>query len=177
MDKRKMKVAIFGFVSILVIAAFLLGSVTQGVAEQTMKCKIASTNTKDERISLNDEEGHGFGMSISEGLAFFEGGEIAKTKSYTLFDFIPGKRSQQIGYTFFTFEDGATIVTSFQRLIAPGQIGIGSGKGSGEITKGTGRFGGIKGTTSSTGKAFPGSKGEAYRYTDDVTFTYTLPPK
>jgi hypothetical protein len=174
MATRKSMWVLFG---ILLICAWLLGSVTQGVAEQTMKCKIASTNTKDERISLNDEEGHGFGMSISEGLAFFEGGEIAKTKSYTLFDFIPGKRSQQIGYTFFTFEDGATIVTSFQRLIAPGQSGIGSGKGAGEITKGTGRFEGIKGTTSSTAKLFPANKGEPSRNAVDFTFTYTLPTK
>jgi hypothetical protein len=61
--------------------------------------------------------------------------------------------------------------------MVPDTSGNLSAKTTTEIIKGTGRFEGIKGTTSSIGKTFPGSKGEAYRYTDDVTFTYTLPPK
>jgi hypothetical protein len=51
-----------------------------------------------------------------------------------------------------------------------------STKSVGEIIKGTGRYQGITGTISSTGKAFY-LKGEADKYTGDATITYTLPSK
>jgi hypothetical protein len=79
--------------------------------------------------------------------------------------------------TIYTFEDGSTIVVRFQRLMVSDTSGNVSAKTTTEIIKGTSRFEGIKGTTSYTGKAFPPGKGEAYKYTDDVTFTYTLPRK
>jgi hypothetical protein len=44
MDKRKMKVMFLGFIGILVIAAFLLGSVTQAGAE-TLKVRSVVTAT------------------------------------------------------------------------------------------------------------------------------------
>ncbi len=52
-----------------------------------------------------------------------------------------------------------------------------SAKASAEIIKGTGRFEGIKGTVSATGKNFLATKEEAARAFNDVTLTYTLPTK
>ncbi len=78
-----------------------------------------------------------------------------------------------IGYTTYTFEDGATIVLRFQRLMNPD----GSATAKSEIVKGTGRFEGIKGSSSITGKNFPESKDEAARASTDFTMTYTLPSK
>jgi hypothetical protein len=52
-----------------------------------------------------------------------------------------------------------------------------SAKNTTDLIKGTGRFEGIKGTGSSTGKNFPASKEEAGRVTNDITWTYTLPTK
>ncbi len=98
-------------------------------------------------------------------------------RAHVAFDSIPEKGNQSIGYTIYTFEDGATIVVRFQRVLVPDTSGKLSAKTTTELIKGTGRFEGIKGTTSSTGKVFPPGKGEAFRYTDDVTFTYTLPSK
>jgi len=163
-------------IGILVISAWVLGSAIQAGAE-TMKCRIANTVTKDEIISVGDEEGHVLGLRITEGLAFFENGEIARMRSHGAYDSIPGKRGQAIGYITLTFEDESTIVYKFQRLRVPGQSGTGSANVTGELTKGTGRFKGIKGTIFGTGKSFPAIKGEAGRSTSDITFTYTLPTK
>jgi len=52
-----------------------------------------------------------------------------------------------------------------------------SAKNTTELIKGTGRFEGIKGTGSYTGKNFLSSKGEAMRTTSNFSWTYTLPAK
>jgi hypothetical protein len=167
--KKSMRVLL----GILVVSTWVLASAIQTGAE-TMKCKIATTTTKDESVPVGDEEGHSLHLIITEGLAFFENGEIAKVRSHNLSDRISAKGSQVIGYTIYTFEDGSTIVQRFQRLMVSGDL---FAKATGELIKGTGRFGGIKGTVSGTSKSFPGSKGEASRNTSDMTFTYTLPTK
>jgi hypothetical protein len=169
MATKKSMCVLFGT---LVISAWVLGSAIQARAE-TMKCRIATTTTKDESVPVSDEEGHSLHLLITEGLAFFENGEIAKVRSHNLSDSIPGKGPQVIGYTIYTFEDGSTIVQRFQRLMVDDK----SAKATGELIKGTGRFAGIKGTVSGTSKSFHGSKGEATRNTSDMTFTYTLPTK
>jgi len=174
MATRKSMWVIFG---ILIISAWVLGSAIQAGAE-TMKCRFAVTGTKNETISVADQEGHLLGVTILEGLAFFENGEIAKIRAHAIYDFIPGKGAQAIVYHIYTFDDGSTIVTRIQRLIAPGQSGPLSATSTGELIKGTGRFEGIKGTLSATGKAFPPrTEGEHERNVNDVTFTYTLPTK
>jgi hypothetical protein len=170
------KQTIWILLGILLISAWVLGAAIQSEAE-TMKCRAATTATKDERISVSDEEGHALGMQIHQGLAFFENGEIAKLRGHAIFDFTPGKGSQAITYKIFTFEDGSTIVTRDQRLMVTDQSGNVSAKLTGEIIKGTGRFEGIKGSISSTGKNFLPSKEEAARASNDITFTYTLPTK
>ncbi len=173
MTTRKSMMVLFG---ILVISAWGLGSAIQAGAE-AMKCRTANIAIKDERIAVDDEEGHVLGVSIHEGLAFFENGEIARTRNYNAYDTIPGKGSQVIVYLILTFDDGSTIVVRSQRLIVPGQSGISSAQAKGELIKGTGRFEAIKGTTSATGKNFPARKEEAARATSDIILTYTLPTK
>ena len=69
------KKSIWFLIGILVIPAWILGSVMTGYAE-TMKCRTAGVVTKDETLSVGYEEGHVLGLQITEGLAFFEKGEI-----------------------------------------------------------------------------------------------------
>ena len=169
------KKSIWFLIGILVIPAWILGSVMTGYAE-TMKCRTAGVVTKDETLSVGYEEGHVLGLQITEGLAFFENGEITNIRTHLVYDrydkVVPGKSSQAIGYTTFTFEDGSTFVQRFQRLqgtdtMLPAQV-------ASELIKGTGRFEGIKGSASGTSKRAPEVKGEAKRYVSDMTFTYTL---
>jgi hypothetical protein len=158
------------------MSAWVLGLALQAGAE-IMKCKSIQTTTKLERMEVGDENGHTLGLQRMEGLSYCENGEIAEVRSDNVFDFIPGKGTQALGYTFFTFEDGATIIVRFQRSVVYGQSATGSATASSEIIKGTGRFEGIKGTTSGTGKNFLQRKEEAGRAFTDSTLTYTLPTK
>lgn len=163
---------------ILVISAWVFGSIMPGHAE-TMKCRTAGVVIKDETFPVGFEEGHVLGLQITEGLALFENGEIATYKSTLVYDrydrVVPGKSSQAIGYTIFTFENGSTLVQRFQRLQGPDKT-IPAQVVS-DFIKGTGRFEGIKGSISGTSKRAPEVKGEAKKYVGDMTFTYTLPAK
>ena len=161
---------------ILVISVWSIGSAIQAGAE-TLKGKVALTVTKNETIPVNDEEGHVLGLQIMEGLALFENGEIAKIRNHNVYDLIPGKGGQAINYNIWTFEDGSIVVNRTQRLMVPDQSGNLSYKLTSDFIKGTGRFEGIKGTGSATGKNFAASKGEAGRVFMDFTWTYTLPTK
>jgi hypothetical protein len=171
MSKRNSTRVFFG---ILVVSAWVFGSVVPGGAE-TLKCKSMQTTTKMESMEVGDEKGHILGLQRMEGLAQCENGEIAKMRSDNVSDLAPGKGVQALGYTFFTFDDGSTIVVRFQRLVD--YEGGGSAKASSTIIKGTGRFEGIKGTTSGTGKNYRHSKEDPGRAFTDITLTYTLPTK
>jgi len=157
------------------MSVWVLGLALRAGAE-TMKCKSIQTTTKIETMEVGDEKGHFLGLQRMEGLAYCENGEIVKVRSDNVSDLIPGKGVQAIGYTFFTFDDGSTIIVRFQRSVAL-EGGAGPAKASSEIIKGTGRFEGIKGTTSGTGKNYRQSKEEAGKAFTDITMTYTLPTK
>ena len=172
------KKSVWVLLSVFIIAAWLLGFIIEAQAE-TMKCKFARVVTKEETWPVSDEGGHILAMQISEGLAFFENGDISNYKTQSVSDRRTGtgKGAQAISYVFFTFEDGSSIIVrNDYRSIADASGKI-STKGVGEIIKGTGRFAGIKGTFSSAGKPFPSVKGEADKYSGDITLTYTLPSK
>jgi hypothetical protein len=170
------KKSVLVFSTILVISVWVLGSTIQAGAE-TLRGKSIAITTKDENIKVNDVPGHILGLSISEGLAFFENGEIAKVRSHTIYDSTPGKGSELIIYNIWTFEDGSTVTNKGQRSLVPDKSGIRTAKSTSEFIKGTGRFEGIKGSGSATGKNFLASEGDASRVFSDFTWTYTLPPK
>ena len=161
---------------ILVISTWVLGPAIQAGAE-TLKCKLVATATKEERMEVGYEKEHFHVLSKMEGLAYCENGEIAKARADGISDFAPGKGSQAIGYNFFTFEDGSTFVIKYQRSVVYDESRRGSAKSSSEIIKGTGRFEGIKGTSTSTGKNFQRTTEEPTRAFTEIIFTYTLPTK
>ncbi len=160
-----------------VVLGMLFVGFVPGVGAETMKAKAVMTATKTDALPVGDEEGHALVLQMLQGLFLFENGEIAKGTAYAIADFNPAKGAQATGYIFLTFEDGSTIVQKIQRLMTPDKRGNFDATMSGELVKGTGRFEGINGTTSSTGKNFLSGKGEATRLLMDLTFTYTLPGK
>jgi hypothetical protein len=176
MATKKLMCVLFG---ILVIAAWVLGSVIQAGAE-TMKCKTSGIMVKIEGIPIPDVDGHRISLGLRDGLAFFEDGEVATFKASSTSDTIAGKEGRSQGYLLFSFVDGSTIITSFGQTSKPdpeGKFGSVS-ELTGEILKGTGRFEGIKGSLSGQGKQFKLEKGElAGKSTIYYTFTYTLPSK
>ena len=94
MATKKSILVLFG---ILVISVWILGSAIQSGAE-TMKCRTATTATKEERISVGDEEGHFLGLRILQGLALFENGEIAKLRVSVTYDSIPSRSGNFVLY-------------------------------------------------------------------------------
>jgi len=173
---RKSGWILFG---VFLISAWVFGSVIQAGAE-TMKCKTSGVSVKREAAQIPDVEGHSININIREGLAFFDNGEVAATKSSSTWDGISGKRGQSHGYMAFTFVDGSTIIISFLQLLEADQEGklAYNTKSTGEILKGTGRFEGIKGGVSGIGKQLKAEKGElSGKAANDWTFTYTLPTK
>lgn len=178
MATRKMKITIWGFIGILVIAAWVLGSVTQSGAE-TMKFRLSTYLVHLEVLPVPDTEGHFVATFSRKGLAFFENGEVGTFTNWGTLDLIKGKASFQY-YVKITREDGSSTMAKGKGTHERGPKGLSSFKGTAEFIKGTGRFEGIKGNLSFTGRSLtPYSKekglwGDAYF---DVTGTYTLPTK
>ena len=165
--KIKRTVTISTLVGILVVAASLLVSVTQGAAETT-KGRTVFFMTKMEEAQVGDVQGQTVGMYETKGLSSDENGETAIVMAYGTFDFMEGFK----GYEVFTFEDGSTQWIKYRGTATPAQEGkIMLYKGTFELIKGTGRFEGIKGTGTFTGKNFV-TYGIAYI---DYTGSYTLP--
>ena len=165
-------------IGILLIAALLLMSATQAVAE-TVKSKYTTQLTKLEYVVLPDVKGHIAVIYERRGVAFF-GNEVAAVTITGTGDFTKGEGSF-MGYTLTTYEDGSTTlakVTGTKVFATRGKLRLYKDM-KGEFIGGTGRFEGIKGTLSYTGR-------EITPYTKDdtkqdnwieVTATYTLPKK
>jgi hypothetical protein len=174
---RKRQMVLFEV--ILVTSAWVLGFAFQAGAE-TLKCQTSGNAVKMERMAIPDIEGHTINMEMRDGLTFFADGEVAILKSFATWDGIEGRGGWAQGYSLFTFIDGSTIFISFNQLREADAYGRFAYycKNTGEILQGTGRFEGIKGSLSGTGKQFKPEKGELTgKATSDWTFTYTLPPK
>jgi hypothetical protein len=157
--------------STLIIAAWVLGSVAEVIAE-TWNAKFLYRVTKMEGLPIPDAEGHWVGMVEREGAIIYENGELAWSKRVVILDGTKGVGTQST-YTTTTFQDGSTITTLFKGAIVGPLTKL-----TGEIIHGTGRFQGIKGTETTTSKLLPPEKGETgQKIVGESTITFTLPPK
>jgi len=176
MKKNKMTIAVLGCIGIFFITASILVPAAQA-GEITSKHKIASSIVKMEVVPVPDVKGHVVGVLERRGVAIYENGETATYHSRLTFDSIKGQEATYSGYCDISFADGSISMTKFQ--------GTASGakprliKGTGKYIKGTGRFEGIKGKVSFSGKYVTPytkdkTKGDALL---EVTSIYTLPKK
>ena len=157
--------------SVLIIAAFLLGSVDQVMAE-TWNCKAMNHNTKVEGSIIPDAEGHWVGMQMREGVTTCDNGEMGWYTVVSISDGVKGVGSYT-QYVTMTLQDGSTITNVVKDKSTPGVF-----KYTAEIINGTGRFKGIKGTVTAEGKFLPPEKGEILgKAVGKATFDFTLPPK
>jgi hypothetical protein len=165
------KKLIWVMLAVFIIAAWLMGSVSQTMAE-TWKGKNLLHYTKGEGLFLPDAEGHWFGTFVREGVNIYDNGELGWNKTIATFDGAKGVGpfSQ---YTTVTFQDGST-TTSYMKGTSNGP----TAQFSGEFIHGTGRFQGIKGTVMGTAKNLPPEKGELIgKVAAEFTITFTLPSK
>ncbi len=158
----------------LIIFAFGM-SVTQAVAG-TMKFRAVLFHTKVETIKVEDVEGHVVGIFESTGLASLETGEVAVFEVLGgTFDYTKGS-GIHYGYDRLTFEDGSTIDIKGEGTARPDPKGKGSlfKSTSMVITQGTGKYAGIRGEASYTGRRVVPIGAGAQLYLDWI-LTYTLP--
>jgi len=161
----------------LLIMAWVLMPATQARAE-TVKIKYSTQFTKREVVPVPGEKGHIVGLYERRGVAIVEN-EVAATAICGTLDGIKKKASFQ-GYTQLTFKDGSTWALTHQgTLVRPPGEELGLYKIKGELIKGTGRFEGIKGKYSGTGRYITPftkdeTKGDNWM---EITATYTLPKK
>ncbi len=158
----------------LIITVFLLASFTQAVAA-TMKCRAVIFHTKSQINKVEDVEGHIMGVGESTGLASYETGEVAVVKLNWFADYTKGAGMTQ-GYFRHTFEDGSTIDYKYVTKTRPDPNGKGSlfSHVSLEITQGSGKYAGIKGKGTQTGRRVAPLGAGAQIYIDMIV-TYTLP--
>ena len=129
---------------------------------------------KAEAAKVGDVPGHVVGVAEASGLNFLDSGNIGAYSVQVTFDYINGSGPHQ-GYTMTTFEDGSTMVAKIRGTTTATQGGkISLFKGKYTYIKGTGRYEGIQGGGSYTGKRLTPMAAGAECY-GDSTGTYTLP--
>ncbi len=156
------------------LVALLLVSVTQARAA-TMKFRTVFFHTRVETSEVGDVEGHNLHLGESTGLASLETGEVAVFKARWFADYTKGAGTVPVAYFRLTFEDGSTIDFKGLYTARPDPKGEGTlFEGTEEAYQGSGRYAGIKGTGTSTGRRVVPLGAQAQCYWDYV-LTYTLP--
>ena len=164
--------------SILIIAAWLLGSFTQaGAQTYTLKCRATGHFPKLHIIEVGDVPGHTVFVGESAGVLSCDDGSVATFSSKFMGEVTKGSGKSQT-YGLFTYEDGSTIWTKEENNITANPDGkTGRWEATFEYIKGTGRFEGIQGSGTYTGKRFAPVPGVGAQFYIDSTGTYTLPSK
>ncbi len=175
MATRKLMWILLG---ILAISAWVLGSGAPAQAE-TLNYKFFTWVIKGEDYPVGDVEGHDVGFRTRGYFIMYENGEIATANSVTTQDRTKDSTPYMLYQTIF-FQDGSTIIIKQQGTTVGRTTASSSARSESksEIIKGTGRFEGIKGTSSSKAKYLPAIKGDpGSRGYGEGTITYTLPSK
>lgn len=177
MKKNKITIAIWACIGIFFIVALMIVPAAQA-AEKTVKYHCTTQLTKVEFVVLPDMKGHITGVFERRGVAIFEN-EVAAQKIWGTFDKKKGRVSF-LAYIQTTFKDGSTVMQKVSGSHAPPpdeKLDVYEGKG--EYINGTGRFEGIKGKLSLTGRQitpYTKDKTKADNWIE-ITATYTLPKK
>jgi hypothetical protein len=154
------------------ITIAILVSVTQTWAA-TMKFRVVFFHTKVELIEVGDVEGHIIGVGQSTGLATLESGEVAVLGIKWNVDYTKGA-GQTDGYWHLTFEDGSTFDMKGRATARPDPKGDGTlFEGTTELYQGSGRYAGIQGKSTVTGRRIQMLGAGAQVYFDFV-LTYTF---
>jgi hypothetical protein len=142
-------------ITTLILALSLLIGFQLMVAAQAgaepLNFKLVSMIDKVERVKISQTEGTIIGVMDRRGLSIFENGEVAPASCTGTFDTKKGFQ----GYSSIIFEDGSTLVLSWK---GPTSVSRPPGgkfliySADFECAEGTGRFKGVKGSGTLTGK-------------------------
>lgn len=178
MRKSKMTITILGCIGIFIIAVLLIVPATQAKAE-TVRYKYTTQLTKAEYVLLPDVKGHVAIVYERRGVAIFEN-EVASITAWGTADYIK-KEGSFDGYSQLIYKDGSTTLIKFTgtKVFAPGGKLRLYKDFKGEYIRGTGRFEGIKGRVSFTGREITPMIKDKTKSDNwiEATATYTLPKK
>ncbi len=163
---------------ILIISVWLLGSVTQGGAQTyTVTCRETGHLPKVHVIEVGDVSGHILLVGETATVLSCDDGSVGTISGKFTADMTQGSGKNQ-GYGLVSYEDGSTKWYKFQNTVTPDPNGkTVSWGGTMEYIKGTGRFEGIQGSGSITGKRLIPVPGAGAQFYADFAITYTLPSK
>ncbi len=161
------------------VALLLVGIVPASPKADELSWRVVHYLVMYDLKPVGDVEGHVAGPWVRRGLAFFKGGpadgEVAVYKNVGTTDQTK-TRVTSVAEGTFTFEDGSSFTTkntTTTEILPSGQRRAATVI---ELIKGTGRFAGIEGKGTGTGRQLTPptgeTKGDAYF---DVVLTYTLP--
>ncbi len=158
----------------ILVGFFALAVLSRTAGAETLKWRQGLRITQAESTIVGSVPGRVVGIGDSSGVAFFENGDVAATGTHFTFFYTNGSGAAD-AFAPFTFEDGSTFVIKF-RTIAKANKADKTTTFTGEFSfvHGSGRFAGIKGGGSVSGRRFkPIGAGAALYF--DYTGTYTLP--
>ncbi len=158
----------WGSAVVLVIALGLPAFAAQA-GEVARKGRATFACADEKFVEIGDVPDHWVGVFACEGISWAEGGEAGIFEFWGTGDYIAGMGPEQ-GYYTVTYDDGSIEHGKWEDILTPDEGGKTSTcKGTYQMTSGTDRFAGIKGSGSYTCKSY-GSKGYY-----DWTETYTVP--
>ena len=162
----------FAILAVTILALFV-GSSQAGA--ETAKGRIVYHFFKVEPIEVGDVPGHVIGVADGRGLIFLDTGEVGTELLKIMFDYTNGSGPFQ-GYRVDTFQDGSSRICKGQGTTTALPSEVSTFNATFTYIKGAGRFKGIKGTGSLTGKRMspliPGGPTDSYL---DWEGEYTLP--
>jgi hypothetical protein len=139
-------------------------------AADEIACRNVLHTQKVEMMEVGDVPGHFMGVSQATGLAFYtkgpDAGKIATREGVTTFDIINGKGTYS-GREVKTFPDGAKLFVKYSGTQTPADGGKRTiYEGTWEVTGGTDRFAGMKGSGTLKGERIGSPKTGGDTYTD-----------
>ncbi len=155
---------------IVVVVALGLPMFAAQAGEITQKGRDTYHCVDEKFVEVGDVSDHWVGVYKCEGISSTVDGETGIFLLLGTGDYIAGRGPEQ-GYYTVTYDDGSAVHGNWEGILAPDEGGkTSTGTGTYQITSGTDRLAGIKGSGDYTCKSYGGKKGYC-----DWTETYTLP--
>ena len=161
MSRRKRNYAM-----LIVVALFLLFAIQAGAEVTQEKGQIVYHVVKAEVIKVDDVPGHVVGIVDFRGLNLMDTGEIATYTTKVTFDYINGNGTHW-AYSQNTFDDGSVTRAKAQGTTRSLPNGVSEFKGTYTTIGGTGRWEGVQGEGTYSGKRMapltPGGPADCYQ--------------
>ncbi len=157
----------------VLLGLFGLAALGSTTAAETLKWRQGLSVEKVVSSPVDSMRDRVIGIGESKGVAFFENGDVAATVNMFTFFYTDGS-GPAMNFGQFSFEDGATFVIEFKLNAAANKRDKTTEfKGEFSFVHGSGRFAGIKGSGTASGKRFaPLGAGSVLYF--DYTGNYTL---